>query len=107
MPVGADPHRVQFRLLFQEGERAARSHQHDKPIAVSRRLDRIERVFVRRERPGEMVRVVALRRMRGVELAPVGLWPAPDFLAEAHLVAAPIDRNARVPAFGVSHHAVE
>ena len=49
MPVRSDARRVHFGLLFQESDGAAGRHQHEKPIAVPRRLDRVERVFVRRE----------------------------------------------------------
>jgi len=107
MPMGADPRPVHFWLLFQKGDTAARGHQHQKPIAVPRRFHRIECELIRQERPGEVVRLVALRRMRGVEFPPIGLRPAPRLLAEAHLVAAPIDRKAGITAPGVGHDAIE
>ena len=109
MAVGTDARHVHFRLLFQKGDGAARGHEHEKPIAVPRRLDRVERVFIRRKRTREMVRLVALRRMRGVEFAPIGLRPvvAHRRAAEVQFVAAPVERNARIPALGISDHAVE
>ena len=56
-----------------------------------------------------MVRRVALRRMRGVELAPVGLRPVVAHLraTEVQLVAAPVERNAGIATLGVGHDAVE
>ncbi|MFN9944410.1 MAG: hypothetical protein ACK56I_33565, partial [bacterium] len=53
------------------------------------------------------VRLVALRRMRGVELPPIGLWAAPRLPADAHLVSAPVQRETRVAALRVSHDTVE
>ena len=109
MPVCPDSRRIHFRLLFQKRDGAAGGHQHEKPIAVPRRLDRIEREFIWRERACEMVHLVALRRMRGVEFAPVGLGAVVGSLrpTEVQFVAAPVDGDAGVAAPGVSHHAVE
>ena len=54
-----------------------------------------------------MVDLVTLRWMRGVEFAPIRLRTAPSLLAQAHLIATPVDRNAGVAALGIGHHAVE
>ena len=70
-------------------------------------LDWIECKFVGREGAGEVIYLIPLWRMRGVEFAPVGLGPGPSLLSNLHWVAAPIDGQSGVAALCVGDYGIQ
>ena len=56
-----------------------------------------------------MIDLVALGRMGGVQLAPVGLRAVIGHLGvpEVQLIAAPVDGDSRIAVFGIGDHAIQ
>ena len=109
MPVHTDARRIHLRLPLKQTESAARGHQHEEPIAVPGGFNTVERVLIGRERTSKMIHLVMLRRMRGVESAPVGLGAVIGKMGppKVQLVAAPVERERRIAALCIGDDIVE
>ena len=110
MAINTDTSGIHFRLLFQKCYGPAGSHQHKIPIAVARRFNAVDGIVIRSQgSTDEMIDLVALRRMRGVKLAPIGLGTIPCHFcsSEIKLVASPINRNTGITTPRVSEHAFQ
>ena len=102
MAVDAEPLRIDFGPALQEGESPARGQRDQEPVAVARRFDRIEGEGVGGDAAGEVIHLVALRRMGGVERAPIGVETIVDLpVGQRHLVAAPVEGEAGVTALRI------
>ncbi len=115
--VHAEPGRVHFRLLLEKRQRPARGQGAEEPVAVARRVDGVECPGGRFQvAPVRVVRVT-VRRVVGVERAPVGdqlvmrviglaIPEQPGFVGRDPVIrrldpAAPADRDRGIPAPGI------
>ena len=63
---------------IKKGQSPAGGDQDDEPVAVARLFDGIESKLVRRDIAWKMVDWIALGRVGGIKLAPIGLRTVPD-----------------------------
>ena len=106
--IDAQAGRIDLGSALQEGESAARGERDEEPVVVPGRIYGIKRVRIRSGAAGEVIDLVALRRMRGIERAPIGVETIVDLpVGQRHLIAAPVERQARIAALCVGYDRCE
>ncbi len=102
--IDAEAGGVDLRLALQEGQAAAGGERDQEPVVVTGRIDRIEGEGVGLGAAGKVIDRITLGRMGGVECAPVGIEAVVELaIGEGHLVATPVEREARVATLRVGH----
>ena len=97
--------RIDLGLVLQERQPAPRAEAHDEPVVIAHGINRIEGERIRRRPDCEVVGLVALRRVRGVERAPIGIRSVVDLaIGQGHLVTAPVEGQRCVAQLRVRRH---